>query len=58
MNTRQRRSAVEVVPTFRVPQATLADRSLDALTEKLLLCDYRVVVNPDHEPEVGPLEGE
>ena len=49
---------VEIVPTFRVPHITLADPSLDALTQKLLLCDHRVVVNPYHEPEIGPLEGQ
>lgn len=52
------RAGIEVVPTFRVPHVTLADPSLDALTEKLLLCDHRIVVNPYHEPEIGPLEGQ
>ena len=52
------RAGIEVVPTFRVPHVTLADPSLAALTEKLLLCDHRIVVNPYHEPEVGPLEGQ
>ena len=51
-------AGIEVVPTFRVPHVTLADPSLDALTQKLLLCDHRIVVNPYHEPEIGPLEGQ
>jgi hypothetical protein len=51
-------AGIEVVPTFRVPHVTLADPSLDVLTQKLLLCDHRVVVNPYHEPDIGPLEGQ
>jgi hypothetical protein len=51
-------AGIEVVPTFRVPHVTLADPSLDALTEKLLLCDHRVIVNPYHEADIGPLEGQ
>jgi len=47
-----------VVPTFRVPHVTLADPNVDALTQKLLLCDHRVVVNPYHEPELGSPEGQ
>lgn len=51
-------AGIEVVPTFRVPHVTLVDPSVDALTQKLLLCDHRVVVNPYHEPELGPPEGQ
>ena len=49
-------AGIELVSTFRTPHVTLAHASLDELTEKLLDCDHRVVVNPYHEPEVGPLE--
>jgi len=49
-------AGVEVVPTFRVPHVTLAHASLDELTHQLLSCDHRIVVNPYHEPDIGPLE--
>ena len=51
-------AGIEVVPTFRVPHVTLAHATLDELTEKLVTCDRRIVVNPYHEPEIGPLEAQ
>ena len=49
-------SGVEVVPTFRVPHVTLAHTDLGDLLRGLVSCDHRVVVNPYHEPDIGPLE--
>ena len=47
-------SGVQIVPTFRVPHVTLAHTNLDDLLNRLVSCDHRVVVNPYHEPEIGP----
>ena len=51
-------AGIEVVPTFRVPHVTLAHLSLDELTERLVSCDHEIVLNPYHEPEIGPLEAQ
>lgn len=37
-----------------VPHVTLAHASLEELTERLVSCEHRIVVNPYHEPEIGP----
>lgn len=47
---------IEVVPTFRTPHVTLAHRDLDELLGGLVGCEQRVIVNPYHEPDPGPLE--
>lgn len=51
-------AGIEVVPTFRVPHVTLAHVILDELIVRLVSCDHEVVVNPYHEPEIGPLEAQ
>lgn len=50
-------AGIEVVPTFRVPHVTLAHAALEQLMQRLVACDHRIVVNPYHEPDIGPLEG-
>ena len=50
-------SGVQIVPTFRIPHVTLAHANLDELLNGIVSCDHRVVVNPYHEPDIGPLEG-
>jgi hypothetical protein len=47
---------IDVVPTFRTPHVTLAHAELPALVQGLTTCEHRVVVNPYHEPDIGPLE--
>jgi hypothetical protein len=47
---------IDVVPTFRTPPVTLAHPELPALVRGLTPCEHRVVVNPYHEPDIGPLE--
>jgi hypothetical protein len=49
-------SGIEVVPTFRTPHVTLAHDELATLVQALTSCEHRVVVNPYHEPDIGPLE--
>lgn len=51
-------AGIEVIPTFRTPHVTLAHARLDDLARKLLGCEHRIVINPYHEPEVGPLEAQ
>ncbi len=40
---------VEIVPTFRTPHVTLAQRDLDALVRALLTCEHRSVRNPSFD---------
>jgi hypothetical protein len=47
---------IEVVPTFRTPHVTLAHTELAELVDRLVTCEHRIVINPYHEPDVGPLE--
>lgn len=49
-------AGVEVVPTFRTPHVTLAATVLADLVDRLVNCEHRVVVNPYHEAEIGPME--
>ena len=50
------RSGVQVVPSFRTPHVTLAHPDLAELVRSLIGCEHDVIINPYHEPEVGPLE--
>jgi hypothetical protein len=47
---------IDVVPTFRTPHVTLAHDELATLVQAMTSCEHRVVVNPYHEPDIGPLE--
>jgi hypothetical protein len=47
---------IEVVPTFRTPHVTLAHAELATLVQGLTSCEHRAVVNPYHEPDIGPLD--
>lgn len=49
-------AGVDVIPTFRTPHVTLAHDDLPELIRRLSSCQHRVVVNPYHEPDIGPLE--
>ena len=49
-------NGIDVVPTFRTPHVTLAHAELEELVERLTSCEHRVVVNPYHEADIGPLE--
>jgi hypothetical protein len=49
-------NGIDVVPTFRTPHVTLAHAELEELVERLMSCEHRVVVNPYHEADIGPLE--
>lgn len=49
-------NGIDVVPTFRTPHVTLAHAELATLVQGLTSCEHRVVVNPYHEPDFGPLE--
>jgi hypothetical protein len=49
-------AGIEIVPTFRTPHVTLAHPELAVLVDRLLNCEHRIVANPYHEPEPGPLE--
>ena len=51
-------AGIEVIPTLRTPHVTLAHASLDHLAQKLVACEHRIVINPYHEPEGGPLEAQ